>query len=259
MTHPPKKETSSNPNPLIIMDERERGDIRQAITALPSQIRIETLDVADYILSPRVGIERKRGDDFTGSIFDHRLFLQLEKLQASFTNPLLILESPKKMFSRAFWNEKAIYGALVYVAYKMHIPIIPTIDENDTAQVIYQLALHEQSRSPQWDHAKILEKMATQPVKQHFLQEDQRYFLQGLVDVGEKKATKYHEILGNPYYVLQGIMQTTIETTKRGTPKAITGLMASFKGTGPKLIARNQRLLTTSYRANKKNKTLIRL
>jgi Fanconi anemia group M protein len=241
------------------MDERERGEIRLAITALPSQIRIETLEVADFILSPQVGIERKRGDDFTGSIFDHRLFLQLEKLRASFTTPLLILESPKKMFSRSFWNEKAIYGALVYVAYKMRIPIIPTIDEADTAQVIYQLALLEHRRTPHWDYKEVLGNIAAQAKKPHFLQEDQRYFLQGLVDVGEKKAAKYHEILGNPYYVLQGIMQTTIETNKKGTPKAIAGLMASFKGTGPKLIARNQRLLTTSYKANKKNKDLIRL
>ena len=258
MTQPLNKKV--HPNPLIIMDDRERGEIRRAITALPSRIQIETLDVGDYILSPQVGIERKRGDDFTGSIFDHRLFLQLEKLRATFPVPILILETPKKMFfSRAFWNENAIYGALVYVAYKMHIPIIPTIDEDDTAQVIYQLALNEQNLLSHWDVTKTLGRIASNSTKHQFLREDQRYFLEGLVDVGEKKAKKYLEILGTPINVLQGIMQTAIETTKKGTPKAISGLMASFKGTGPKLVARNQRLLTTSYKMNKKNKDLIRL
>ena len=260
MTHPPTPTKEASSNPLIIMDERERGEIRRAIEEkFEGRIQIETVEVGDFILSPRVGIERKRGDDLTGSIFDHRLFIQLAKLRATFAVPLLILESPKKMFSRSFWNENAIYGALIYVAYKMHIPIIPTMDAEDTAQVIYQLALNEQNHSPMWDTAEVLQKIASQSIKPQFLHEDQLYFLQGLVDVGEKKAKKYHGILGTPYHVIQSIMQTIIEKTKKGTPKAITGMMASFKGTGPKLIARNQRLLTTSYKTSKKNKDLIRL
>ncbi|MHA1521948.1 MAG: ERCC4 domain-containing protein, partial [Promethearchaeota archaeon] len=92
----------------IVMDERERGQIREEFLKLDSDptlnldIDIETLEYGDYIISPRCAIERKRGDDFVSSIFDQRLFLQLQKLREAYLYPILILEDSKRMFSRKF-------------------------------------------------------------------------------------------------------------------------------------------------------------
>jgi len=106
------------------MDERERGSIREALKQLPCELIITTLDTGDYILSSETVVERKRGDDLVASIFDHRFFLQLIKLKSIFPQPILMLEAPERMFERPFTNENAVYGALIYAAYKIGIPII---------------------------------------------------------------------------------------------------------------------------------------
>ncbi len=63
--------------PLIIMDERERHEIRSVFETIPCQLRIETLDIADYVISNDIAIERKRGDDLVASICDNRFFSQV--------------------------------------------------------------------------------------------------------------------------------------------------------------------------------------
>ena len=83
-----KNQTSSSSKilPLIIMDERERGEIRSVFETIPCQLRIETLDIADYIISKDIAIERKRGDGLVASICDNRFFSQLEKLKNTTEN-----------------------------------------------------------------------------------------------------------------------------------------------------------------------------
>ena len=118
--------------PLIIMDERERGEIRSIFETIPCKLRIETLEMADYIISKDIAIERKRGDDLVASICDNRFFSQLEKLKNHYKKPLIILENPNKMFDRKGVYEASIYGAILYAIYKMKIALFPTRDANET-------------------------------------------------------------------------------------------------------------------------------
>ncbi len=242
--------------PLIIMDERERGSIREHMMKIPCDLQIETLDYGDYIISDRIAIERKRGDDFVSSIFDNRLFLQLEKLKQIYLRPLIILESPSRLFERKFINKNSIAGAMIYMIYRMGIPIIPTKDENETADLILKLASKEQHLGHIPDLAQI---KSTQLKKATISREDQIYFLQGLVDIGKTSAEKYLNIFGTPYYTMQAILQTDVLYTKQGNPKGISGMMANIKGTGEKLINRNHRLLKTPHKAAKKKKEKTRI
>ena len=135
-----RKNCAPTLNPKIIIDERERGEIRSVFENLDCEISIDTLDFGDYIVSSRCAIERKRGDDLISSIFDTRFFQQLSKLKEVFQFPILILESPEKAFSRKYVKESSIYGALVYAAYKMNIPIIPTKNALETAKTVVEIA-----------------------------------------------------------------------------------------------------------------------
>ena len=119
------------------MDERERHEIRSVFETIPCQLRIETLDIADYIISKDIAIERKRGDDLVASICDNRFFSQLEKLKKHYKKPLIILENPKKMFERKGVYEASIYGAIIYTIYKMKIALFPTRDAKETAETIW--------------------------------------------------------------------------------------------------------------------------
>ncbi len=236
--------------PSIILDERERGLIRESFSKFNCHISVRTLDYGDYMISDRIIIERKRGDDFVSSIFDNRLFIQLSKLKELFEIPILILENPKKMFERKFININSIYGALNYMCSKMHIPIYPTKNEFQTATVIYKIALREQS-ARNVDISNYIFKKSNDKL---ISQDDQINFLQGLIDVGYTKAEKYLRIFGNPYFILKSIIGTEFKLTKGGNPKSISGLMSKIKGTGPKTILRNQRLLESDYTIVKKRK-----
>ena len=240
--------------PKIIIDERERGEIRSAFDNLECNLSIKTLDFGDYIVSSRCAIERKRGDDLVSSIFDTRFFQQLSKLKNVFQFPILILESLEKTF-RKFVKESSIYGALVYATYKMNIPIIPTKNALETAKVIVEIAKLEQSKGY---YPEIISKIDKESLSEELTAEDQKYFLEGLVDVGDKKAQRFLNVLGNPLFTLHAISEATVNYSKSGKPKDITGIIEGFKGIGSKFILRNQKLLNSSYSESLKKKIKIR-
>ena len=134
--------------PLVIMDERERGEIRSVFESIPCQLKIETLDIADYVISKEIAIERKRGDDLVASICDNRFFSQLEQLKKHYKKPLIILENPKKMFERKGVYEASIYGAIIYAIYKMKIALFPTRNAKETAETIWSFAKFVQKSEP---------------------------------------------------------------------------------------------------------------
>ena len=240
----------------IVMDERERGQIREEFLKLESRLdlTIETLEYGDYIVSPRCAIERKRGDDFVASIFDQRLFLQLQKLREAYLYPVLILEDSKRLFSRKFVNPTSIYGALIYVSTRMHIPIIPTINEADTAALVFTLAQREQQLG--WNLGELSPSIQPYSLQKSVAvsSEDQEYFLQGLVDIGYTRAQQLLDVFQTPEIILYALESTTVEVTSGGNPKKLSGILSNVSGIGPKIVFRNQQLLNTSYKRAKKEK-----
>ncbi|MCF2140088.1 MAG: hypothetical protein K9W44_08545 [Candidatus Lokiarchaeota archaeon] len=234
----------------IIMDERERGEIRSQMQSLPIDLEIQTLDFGDYIISSRCAIERKRGDDFVSSIFDQRLFLQLEKLKNAYPHPIMILENPKRLFERKFVNPKAIYGALIYVSTRLQIPVIPTKDEVHTANILFQLAKKEQENETFGDDIFVPQIFTDGIVSRG----DQEYFIQGLVDVGIQRANQFLDFFQTPEHILYAFELTNVSRTKSGKPKGISGVLGSISGIGPKLVERNKILLHYSYKQAKKEK-----
>ena len=237
--------------PKIILDERERGSIRDALSQLDCDLRIETLEFGDFIVSNRIGIERKRGDDLVASMFDTRLFGQLYRLKAVYPQPLMILENPRRMFERSFVQPQSVYGALVNVATRMGVRILPTENEQETADLVFRLAKNEQERgfipenvpSSELDDKRGLISKA-----------DQLYFLEGLLDVGDTRARRLIEVFQTPQFALHAIEQAQIEFTKGGKPKAVNGLISNIENMGVKVVETNQRLLTSSFLQNRNEK-----
>jgi len=222
------------------MDERERNEIRSAFEKVPCQLEIETLDIADYIISKDIAIERKRGDDLVASICDSRFFSQLEKLKTHYKKPLIILENPKKMFERKGVYEASIYGAILYAIYKMKIALFPTRDAKETAETIWSFAKFVQKSEPfEYEPIKIeQEKISV---------DSQLFFLEGLFQVSEKKAKILLDHFKTPYNVLQAITQTEITYTKSGNPKGISGSLEQLKGFGHKFLKINKELLENTF------------
>ncbi|MFX1365478.1 MAG: ERCC4 domain-containing protein [Promethearchaeota archaeon] len=195
------------------------------------------LDIADIVISNEVAIERKEGFDFVSSIMDNRLFEQLLRLKDTYENPILILEGlNNEVFENTGMKISSIYGALSFISYKIGISVIPTRNLEDTAIAIERIAYREQVK----DSMPIFSRRAP---KQMSKKERRSFIIEGLVDIGAKKAKTLIEKFKTPYNVFKAIKNTEILYTKTGNPKGIRGPLEVLTGFGWKFVEKNQKLL----------------
>jgi len=130
----------------IICDNRETASaVVRALSLMGVSLELKQLPIADYILSERVGIERKSAQDFNESVKDGRLFNELFELKNNFVRPILILEGDP--FINSNINQNALYGAITSIILNLGITIYKTNNPSGSAMFIYQLAKKEQSES----------------------------------------------------------------------------------------------------------------
>ncbi|MHA2325949.1 MAG: ERCC4 domain-containing protein, partial [Promethearchaeota archaeon] len=197
----------------------------------------QQLDIADIVITGEVAIERKEGFDFVSSIMDNRLFEQLLRLKDSYKYPILILEGLNdKVFENTGMKISSIYGALSYISYKLGISVIPTRNIEDTALVIERIAYREQIK----DNMPLLSRKAP---KEMAKKERRSFIIEGLVDIGPKKAKTLIERYRTPYEVFRAIKHTEIVYTKTGNPKGIQGPLEEITGFGWKFVEKNQKIL----------------
>ncbi|MFW9942119.1 MAG: ERCC4 domain-containing protein [Candidatus Thorarchaeota archaeon] len=222
----------------IIIDHRE-NKLKALLDKRKEQLSYESqqLDIADIVISNEVAIERKEGFDFVSSIMDNRLFEQLLRLKETYQYPILIVEGLNdEVFENTGMKISSIYGALAYISYKLGISVIPTRNIEDTAIVIERIAYREQIK----DGSPIFSRKAP---KQMSKKERRSFIIEGLVDIGPRKANALIERFKNPYQVFKAIKHTEILYTKTGNPKGIRGPLEELTGFGWKFVEKNQRLL----------------
>lgn len=128
----------------IICDNRETASpVVRTLSLMGIKLKLDQLPVADYVISERVGIERKSAKDFNDSIIDGRLFNELSELGEQFSRPILILEGDP--FADSNISENALYGAITSIILNFGISIYKTNDSFETAQFLFQLAKKEQT------------------------------------------------------------------------------------------------------------------
>ena len=242
----------SEGSPKVIVDTREPETILGELRRLKVRVHEESLSVADYVVSNRIGIERKTGMDFVSSIIDGRLFEQLERLSSAYQAPVLVLEDFKSGFERDGMRPASIYGAMAFVTQNLRIPIVPTIDLLGSAIFISRLAYREQidNRSP------ILTRKAP---KEMTLRERQIFFLEGLERTGARVAERLLEEFRSPMEVFKAIERTQIILTKTGNPKGITGPLKTIKGLGHQFVNQNKRILTSNIKTEDPRKRVASL
>ena len=168
--------------PLIYADSREgNSKVLRELDKLDAFMEVKALPVADYQVSGEVGIERKTTKDFVGSIIDKRLYKQAKELVENFRKPVIILEGDDLYSS--LLNPNAIRGALASIAVDFGIPIIPTRSEDDTAAMIFRLAVREQMHEKSPIQARTEKKPLT-------LYEQQLYIVESLPNIGPVTAKK---------------------------------------------------------------------
>jgi len=134
----------SVPSVTVYADSREaKSGVVKHLYDLEVEIKTRNLDVADYVVSDRVAIERKTVDDFINSLIKKdKLFNQLFNLKRTYQRPILILEG-ENIYKKAV-HPNAIRGALATIAVDFSIPIINTKTQEETAEMILSMAKREQ-------------------------------------------------------------------------------------------------------------------
>jgi len=155
-----KNESKSKPNVLsidkeqineaesltIICDHRETASpVVRNLSIIGVKLKLEQLEIGDYIISDRVGIERKSAQDFNDSIKDGRLFKELFDLKNNFERAILILEGDP--FLNSNLKENALYGAITSIILNLGINLYKTKDPDESAEFLYNLAKKENSIS----------------------------------------------------------------------------------------------------------------
>ncbi len=128
----------------IIADHREsRSNVIRFLSGKDVEIETQQLDVGDYVLSSRIGVERKNVNDFLSSLIDGKLFVQMKKLRDAYSRPVLIVEGEGLLTKRNI-SHNAIFGSFVSIIVDFGIPIITTQSAHETADFLHVMAKREQ-------------------------------------------------------------------------------------------------------------------
>lgn len=159
----------------VIVDAREfRSDLPNLLYRIGITVVPMTLLVGDYVLSPKICIERKSVPDLIGSFKSGRLAQQCEQMFRSYELPCLLIEFDEgKSFSlepflelstaRGRQSDNALYDQLISVNIKSRIQakilslliaypklkIIWSSSPFETAQIFWKLKLNQQEPSPE--------------------------------------------------------------------------------------------------------------
>jgi len=176
-----KLDSFNSHNIKIICDVRENPSIIKQL-AKKATIEMRTLEVGDYILSERIGIERKSTEDFLRSLFDNKLFEQVRNLRDSFKIPLLLIEG-ENIFTKHDANSSAVRSALLAILVDFNVGIIFSNDISESAEYLYHLARREQMEQRGTPKLRGDKRAMT-------LQETQVYLLEGLPNISSTLARR---------------------------------------------------------------------
>ena len=160
----------------ILVDHREyRSNVVKNLVARGVNVEPKQLDTGDYILSSRIGVERKNVDDFLQSLIDGKLFKQVSQLRDAYSRPILILEG-ENLFAKRNISHNAIFGSLASISVDYGISVMNTKNAMETADLLGVIAKREQKENKR--------VVAVRGEKhQMSLQERQQFLIEGLPNV----------------------------------------------------------------------------
>jgi len=219
------------------------------------------LGIGDCVVSERTAIERKGGNynpktrryehDFVASIFDGRLKKQAQDLRDNYNNPIMIIESYSKLYKDPRISKENILTNMAMLTTSFGIHIITTETTDQTAHVIIQLNIFDETEG----YAPPINKHP----KPRNINESQVYLLTGLTKVGFKKAIELLTILKTPMKVLEEVVASHYIKPPRGRKKKLISIYNALHGYGEKFVDNNKSLLTHEFdpsqvRVNKRRK-----
>ncbi|MBT4417296.1 DEAD/DEAH box helicase [archaeon] len=198
----------------IYADSRERGSaVIRNLVEKGVDVKVQNLEVGDFLVSERVGIERKEVRDFVDSLIDKRILHQLKMLKDNFEKPVLIIEGVEDIYSVRKVHANAIRGMLAYIAVGLGIPIVNTKDFRDTVDFLVAVAKREQEDSKKEFGIRGERKPLT-------LKEQQEFVVSGFPGVGPTLAKGLLSEFGSVKSVIGASEAELTDVEKIGKKKA---------------------------------------
>jgi Fanconi anemia group M protein len=169
----------------IVADQRELDSAiardlskREAI-----DVRLETLDVGDYVCSDRVVVERKSVSDFLDTLVggERSMFEQAGEMASHYARPVVVVEGEGDLYEERNVHPNAIRGALASLAIDFDASVLRTDGEDDTADMLAVLAEREQDESDR--EVSVHGEKSTKT-----LPEQQEYVVASIAEVGPVTA-----------------------------------------------------------------------
>jgi len=223
-----KEKKNNEQEPTVIVDSREANTATKIVKGLRERgvdVKIETLEKGDYILSDMCAVERKTVQDFVYTLTRRYLFEQLFLLKDVYPNSLILLEGYLPIIYKYSRIQPAsVWGAMFNLA-KNGIAIVNTTSYKETIDFLYVAARQEQ----------IVEKRAPtiHPIKRCETTADaQIYFVASLPNIGREKAISILKSYKTPLNALINVDDWT---------KTVYGL-------GPKISSKAKEVLSTPFK-----------
>ena len=176
-------------NIFVDMREKASGVIKELID-MGVAINLKTLEIGDYLLSKRVGVEYKKVPDFVDSIVDGRLLNQIKDLKQNFERPMIIIEGDEDIYSQRKLHPNAIRGMLATITISYGVSIIQTKNSKETASLMAVIAKREQDPEFRMFNPHGSKKPLT-------LKEQQEYIVSAFPGVGPTLAKPLLEMFGS--------------------------------------------------------------
>ena len=182
----------------IIVDHREyHSNVIKTLVSKGVDVEPRQLDVGDYILSSRIGVERKNVDDYLSSLIDGKLFKQIQQLRDAYSRPILILEGDDLLTKRNI-SHNAIFGSLAAISVDYGVTVFRTKNALETADLMRIIAQREQKD----DKKKIAIRGMKKKMSTH---ERQQFLVEGLPNVSAVLANR----LLNHFGSIRGIINAS--------------------------------------------------
>lgn len=187
----------------VIVDHRESASVKEALRELGVEVSVEAITPGDYVVGEGYAVERKTFSDFLSSIYQQRLFEQLRRLREAYPQCCLIVEGDLEEGLGLMENPLVFWGTLAWAAVECPLPILFTLDQEQTAQLLFSLARRLQGEVKGPTEARYKPKF-------HEPRQQQLFAVQGLPGVGPKLAERLLESFGS----VRGIFKASEEEVR---------------------------------------------
>ncbi len=176
----------------IVADQREMDATiaRELSKREQIEIRLETLDVGDYVLSDRVVVERKSVADFVDSLVDgdRSVFEQVGAMARHYSRPIVVVEGDG-LYEQRDIHPNAIRGALSSLAVDFGASVLRTEGEDETKELLAVIAGREQETANR--------EVSVHGEKQSkTIGEQQEYVVSSIAEIGPVTARSLLEEFG---------------------------------------------------------------